>query len=443
MSNDYKDPSFKKWLDKLQQESWQLELIISGFAIYGLIQAYEPTQVEMNRAFYNQEFFNMIIYGSAFIACSVLLINLIFHVLLRGIWIGALGLRYVSGDIDFDKLNYQPRFDRFLRNRIKSFDRFIAKLELYCSVIFGICFLIIFYFIGIVMILLALVGTATVIISPAADGSFMQWLGIILVLFILLGSLVLLLDFLTLGWFKKKKYLALVYYPIYRIFSVLMLSFLYRPMVYNFLDDRFGKRLLWALVPIYAAIIFMATLDNRESNFINTERVSGPSFADQRNYESMLTDRTVFARIATIPSKVVTDPFLKVFVVHTENLENYLIRWNEGLEPDEDLRGLTSGINLTGRTLNPFLSVKKRDSLRREFVNTFNMTYRMRIDSVLFPAQFVATTNQRKKLGFEGYIDLDSIAEGKHVLYIERPQIRKGDTVYSRRVSIPFWYYND
>ena len=36
---EYNSPEFRKWLDKLQQESWQLELIISGFAIYGLISA--------------------------------------------------------------------------------------------------------------------------------------------------------------------------------------------------------------------------------------------------------------------------------------------------------------------------------------------------------------------------------------------------------------------
>jgi hypothetical protein len=27
---------FKQWLEKLQQESWQLELLISGFALFGI-----------------------------------------------------------------------------------------------------------------------------------------------------------------------------------------------------------------------------------------------------------------------------------------------------------------------------------------------------------------------------------------------------------------------
>ena len=35
MSQNYDNPAFKKLLKKLQEESWQLELIISGFAIFG------------------------------------------------------------------------------------------------------------------------------------------------------------------------------------------------------------------------------------------------------------------------------------------------------------------------------------------------------------------------------------------------------------------------
>lgn len=35
---------FAKWLETLQQESWQLELIISGFAIFLLVGTYDPLQ---------------------------------------------------------------------------------------------------------------------------------------------------------------------------------------------------------------------------------------------------------------------------------------------------------------------------------------------------------------------------------------------------------------
>ncbi|MGB4960699.1 MAG: hypothetical protein WBO36_14550, partial [Saprospiraceae bacterium] len=36
---DHQKSVFKEWLEKLQQESWQLELLISGFAIFGIYSA--------------------------------------------------------------------------------------------------------------------------------------------------------------------------------------------------------------------------------------------------------------------------------------------------------------------------------------------------------------------------------------------------------------------
>ncbi|SDB47089.1 hypothetical protein SAMN03097699_1545 [Flavobacteriaceae bacterium MAR_2010_188] len=35
MNSDYNAPEFKKLLRRLQEESWQLELLISSFVIFG------------------------------------------------------------------------------------------------------------------------------------------------------------------------------------------------------------------------------------------------------------------------------------------------------------------------------------------------------------------------------------------------------------------------
>ena len=165
MSNDYKSPAFKKLLDSLQQQSWELELIISGFAIFGLFTAYEPLKTAMINAQNEQQIYSFVIYFLAFIACSILLFNLLLHVVLRGLWIGALGLRYVSGDIDFDSLRYSAKFKNYLRKRIVSFDRYIANLENYCSILFAISFLLIFYVLAVTAVIVAFVSVATFIIS--------------------------------------------------------------------------------------------------------------------------------------------------------------------------------------------------------------------------------------------------------------------------------------
>lgn len=105
MSSDYNNPAFKKLLQRLQEESWQLELIISGFAIFGLFTAVEPINNAANIAQSKQQLELTIILTIGVVSCAILIFNLLLHVVLRGLWIGTLGLRYVSGDIDYDSLN--------------------------------------------------------------------------------------------------------------------------------------------------------------------------------------------------------------------------------------------------------------------------------------------------------------------------------------------------
>ncbi|MBT7656044.1 MAG: hypothetical protein HN591_05205, partial [Flavobacteriales bacterium] len=146
--------TLSNWLEILQQESWHLELLISGFAIFLLVGARDP----LNLFIYNSSVTStgiiaidlaltvpsIILIGSWF----VLLINLIVHVMFRGLWVSTIGLRYVSGDIDFDSLELTPKFKSFLEHRIINFDTFINRLEKLCSSIFGFTFLIIFVIIS-------------------------------------------------------------------------------------------------------------------------------------------------------------------------------------------------------------------------------------------------------------------------------------------------------
>ena len=156
MSSDYNNPAFKKLLQRLQEESWQLELIISGFAIFGLFTALEPLSAAAELAQSKQQLVWAIISTLALISCGILLFNLLLHVVLRGLWIGTLGLRYVSGDIDYDSLNYSEKFTKYLKKRVGSFDKYVATLENYCSIIFAISFLLIFYVLAITFTIVSL-----------------------------------------------------------------------------------------------------------------------------------------------------------------------------------------------------------------------------------------------------------------------------------------------
>ena len=85
MKTDYNTPAFKKLLQKLQEESWQLELLISGFAIFGLFTAFEPIALSAQEARNSEQIYKFVISLVAQISCAILIFNLLLHVLFRGL----------------------------------------------------------------------------------------------------------------------------------------------------------------------------------------------------------------------------------------------------------------------------------------------------------------------------------------------------------------------
>jgi hypothetical protein len=439
MAQDYNRPEFKQLLQKLQEESWQLELLISGFAIFGLFTAYPSIKLAVDDAQNSQQIYSFVIYSIAWVSCAILIFNLMLHVLLRGLWIGALGLRYVSGDIDYENLKYSPKFTKYLKKRVGSFDKYIATLEDYCSVIFAISFLLIFYVLAITFTILAIALIATYLINSEDLPTWLsQGIGIVLILFIIFGMFFTLIDFITLGFLKKKKWLSKIYFPVYWVFSFITLSFLYRPLVYNFLDNKFGRRLSFALVPFYILITLSLSLRYKTSNYLNKSFNSNDISADNRNYEDLLNESTFIDDVA-IQSKVITDPYVKVFILFTESIENRVYSFNEGLKPENDERGLGSDIIIS----NTFIDDIKRDSLKREYLKTFNKIYHTKIDSVTYDDEFIFGKILNNKIGFETYLSTKNLDEGKHVLKVNRIYIKDQDTSYYNVATIPFWYFKD
>lgn len=435
MANDPGDKKFKKWLDILQQESWQLELIISGFAIYGLFAVIEPIELAGLQAQNDNNVFSTLLFQGLKVSWYIITINLIAHVILRGLWIGAIGLRYVSGEIEYDKLNYSPKFTRHLYRRVGSFDNYVATLEKYCSIIFAVTFLLVFYLLG----LLVLVFCFTVLGLWIDREDTPDWVrggvAIPAIVFLAVGMVLTFIDFVTQGWLKRKKWTTRFYYPFYWVFKYLTLSFLYRPMVYNFLDTRFGKRLMWLVVPLYLGLTILADTDFSTSNYLSEEMTSNSYTANKANYLEDLDQDTPFVDRASVPSKVITDRFLNVFVVYGSSVEDDVFYFNKDLKPKDDRRGIYTTFS-DGR-----LDWVTRNNKTEDYLKTLEEMYTLSVDSLDFKPVFVLAQNRRKQIGFETFLPLDSVSPGKHVLAVRRND-HEQDSVYTRTViRIPFWYY--
>lgn len=440
MGNNYQNPAFKKLLQKLQEESWQLELLISGFAILGLFTAYPYLEVAITEAQFNDKDLLRLVLTIAIIACSILIFNLMLHVLLRGLWIGALGLRYVSGDIDYEVLNYGKKFNRYLQKKVGSFDRYISRLEDYCSIIFAVSFLLVFYVLALTFTIASIVLIASFVIDD--DGIFGKagpFIGIPLMLFIAIGMFLTFIDFLTQGWLKKKNWISKIYFPFYWVFSFITLSFLYRPIVYNFLDNKFGKRLSFLLVPLFILLLVATSYSYQQSNYFDFDEISSSMVANSLNYEDQLVNDEDFIKDVTISSKVISENYIKIFLLFDENIEDDLYRYNPKLKPKNDNRGIVSEIQFS----NGDESWRHRMELRPEYMKTLNEVYTIRIDSTDYDSEFVISKSPKKQNGFETYVGIKDLPEGKHLLKVLEKRIKKQDTGKYIYRSIPFWYFPD
>ena len=290
---------FAEWLEKLQQESWQLELLISGLALYGIyasadlilsIEYYlEVNELNILGSFLSREISNAFI-GLLWTSRTIFLINLLLHIVVRGFWIGAIGLRYVSGDIDYEELNYSDRFTNYYKKKIGSFDAYIERLENFSSILFSFTFLLFFllfsfFIFNLVFFIVSYVLSSTIDLFAFKKDQTDLSIGpqILLFIFYYLFGILVLVDFLSLGSLKKisDKTVGGIYFWIYRFYSAISLSFLYRPILLNFLDNKYTKRLFILAVPYCFGLLLVGGFKMERHEFM-------PSFnQNESSYKAM------------------------------------------------------------------------------------------------------------------------------------------------------------
>lgn len=283
---------FREWLEKLQQESWQLELLISGLALFGIWESRALIDgfgdyIDLNVTGILRRHIN-IFYLFIKIAWRIFFINLLIHITVRGLWIGAIGLRYVSGDIDYKALNYSERFDKFLVKNVGDFDDYIEKLEKLSSIIFSFTFLLLFFFLSIMSLFIFIAAVLQI-----ASEVFMfknEELAVgAATMGILFFSFLVFVDFISFGSLKRieSPIFSKVYFWIYRVIGLLTLSFLFRPLLYNFIDDNYTRRLVIIAIPYILFISILVPSFGFDTYNYN------PSFSSAEYYQSAISARSI------------------------------------------------------------------------------------------------------------------------------------------------------
>ncbi|MEM7549587.1 MAG: hypothetical protein AAF363_07930 [Bacteroidota bacterium] len=366
-SDEFKEKDedqIEQWLKKLERESWQLELLVSAFTIFLLIQA--------NTAFY--DFFIDIPYryksgdsiisivyvfaGLLGIGIQALTIFLVIHLLLRGFWIGAIGLRSVQSKINFKALNYSELFTRRLSERVISLDKLVIFLDEICSVIFSFSFLIISMLIAFGTYLTTLTFISFIIgsipdFSPQWLYNSIRYFGIALSFLMLITGIIYFVDYFTLGFFKKIKWFGKVYYPFYRFYGFITFSSISRS-IYYYLISKFTKRKIRLVYLLALSIlVFKGTVEFDHYQYY-------PASDDRTvlvsSYYDNLRDSEEYIDVVSISGNVVKGSFMQLFLRYDPS-DNDAIRSvckghetkkREGINPTLKFNLSKKGLQISG-----------------------------------------------------------------------------------------------
>ena len=435
-----------EWLEGLQRESWQLELVVSAFTIFLLLQLINVLPdvfPEFNRHTDFSPYIHsilLIFLAAAMYASVALVVNLILHIFLRGFWIAAIGLRSVQRETDFDELNYSPYFTDKLKRLVPSLDKLIIRLDNLASVVFAFAFLLVFMFLSFALWVLVVntlsFGIEKLLGNPQ-DGFFNKvfWnvYGFIAIV-VFVSSVIYLLDTLSLGVFKKNQLISKIYYPIYRLLGWITFAGIYRSIYYS-LVNRFPNNAVRLLLLGFLFLIVLFPFHRITFYKYFPDYTSDAKWMSHYEYDNLREEGTSIGR-ASIVSDVVSSEYLSLFI-------RYSVKHNEVLDslctdytPTKN-NIFVSGIQ-GGGFRDPFYAEEDADKL----LNCLSRLYNVYVnDSLQIDLDFYFYTHPNNgEKGLRAMIYTGDFPAGKNVIRIKRQSLNRKKELYEVKLTeIPFW----
>ena len=472
-NDDSKEGKLRRWVANLQLESWQLELLITGFSIFLLasgLDEFQQYRAEINFNKFVSTGDNTVIFAAAGrailwaipFAFRFFLISLLMHLLLRGFWIGIVGLSSVSNNIDYDKLKLKGPFKKYIPSKVRSLDDLIFYLDQVSSVIFAYTYLVVFSIISVVLVgyfLFIFIGLTNFITTGfGSSGIAVIAVVIIFSLFFLLviGAIIFFLDSILFSAFKRSKWFSVLFFPIYRLFSILSLSFIYRSIYYHLISN-FKRKQIISVTLILLIIAFVSSrIDSwdRYTFFPQIEKHS-QYVVETSNYDDERRDGYITS--ASIPSKMVKDSFLPLFIYYSPK-HNMVLEFfcpeakgvNEVMNIRSSLQvGVQSQMDST-KTLTELIEERQiSDKDLEEIIACIESTFEIKLDGELIQPDFSFAYHPNKgEKGFLQMLDLAELKRGKHSILINKleyqgspllGEVEESKFKMARLTEIVFW----
>lgn len=436
-------PIIPKFLQDLEQNRWQIELVISGGLVYTLYQI--PEYVKLKLVEVSQqasiETSTAIIFVGMVVLSRALLIGFSVNLLLRALWLAYLGVyfSYPKG-IDFKQLGYSDIFQEKIQRENNSVDR-IMKLERYCSLSYSIAVLISIVSVGVLFLIWFLFAFVLNQIMPVEwyDDQIVGYVIFALFVLIALGAI----DRLVFGVLGKRKKLNRLFYPISKLLSLVFFTWVFRYEWLTLISNMRRWKIHLLATTYFFIALMISVADLGASDIISDSFMKNPFderkyktlplagvYLDNDEYDENLSEKYI-AGEASIPSEIVSSNLLPVFIAYDQYMDKY---FQYRIEQDS--------IIMNYRDIKSQMQLKENGrSMQMIFRDLFNVSIdTMQVDSIRW---FYRTHPITKQEGFHAKLDISDLSIGAHNLnlnFIGQLNENKIDSSVIR--WIPFWKEN-
>ena len=430
----------KKWLEEISEQSWNPELIISGFAIYATLSLpsiiqdiynYYISNYQIDNGFGN-ELMPMLICAVFITISQMLSFAFIVHFILRAFWVGYLGVISVfPTGINFDRITTYGEYGKNkLRERMQNLDVLALKLEKASSVIFGIAIIITLQFIGVCFLYLVFAILYNILQNILGRAFFAKYELLTMFVFlviILTPSLVM----IVLTRFKNHpKYGKWHYHWSSRFQKIILPIFSehIQSLFLTFNSSISQKRL--TIFSVFVGIIFAFLMISNQlflkgaslfhlhhyySSYSRELTLPSSYYEDQRKKNT--------PRIATIQSDIITTPFVRLFIAYPKKNDAFLDSLCKTIKT-EDIE-------------NTYLKNLQED---KEKLKCLQNAYKIELNDSLFSKnEFMYYEFENAEKGVMMYIPSQLCKKGKNQIKVVAKKIYNPEK-RPYEALITFWY---
>jgi hypothetical protein len=435
----------KEKLRELTAQSWNLELVISGAALFAVLQLPDLLDQAFDYFQYNvataksgvQGSLPLLAYSVMNAMCYVLFLAFLTNFVMRAFWVGLVGLLavYPTG-IHYDRIPFStPYTQRRMANDLGPLDRYILRLDQRCNIVFAVAFLFVIFLIAIAgaYIVVMLVSSFFRPMIPAKIREVLELISYAFFAVYLIVSFILGLPSVKAHPTGEKLH--------YKLWAAGKVMFWGMHVPFSFIVNTFYshlpyKKIVWAIgvfCVIFVVIILVEMVANlsrvdRRLSFDRRHLYSSrldSLFSNPACYDDQLADGA-YVSTASIQSDVIRDPFIRIFIAYPKDLDTLLTRvaqkpvWADTLSRVETRRRFAQWSH---KQITDMMQITINDSVYRH------------------PDLLFAQRGDQQQRGWKTVLIPANLRTGKNTVRIS---LRSDSLTKPQEITtIPFWYVPD